>query len=185
MPSNRLVKERYWLLALTETVCYRSEPSCYNDGWKIALTGSRFTNKSESNSPIVGEALAVADALEKTRYFTIGCSNLIVNTDHKPLLKIFNDRSPKDIPNSHLRDLKEKTLLFRFKITHISGSKNIIANAFSRYPVGDAPDDTEEENSGEIMSISQAVTLDIIKVVTQSDANMLNLIKALEDGFPD
>ena len=40
---------------------------------------------------IKGEALAVAWGLEQTRYFTQGCDNLVVITDHKPLVKIFGD----------------------------------------------------------------------------------------------
>ena len=177
----------YWILQ-KQCKCDSSKPSCCHDGWKITLTGSRFTNKSESNYyPIVGEALAVADALEKTRYFTLGCSNLIVNTDHKPLLKIFSDRSLNDIPNTRLRDLKEKTLPFKFSITHIPGLKNIIPNVFSRYPVGKAPCDTEDDDTNEIMSIGstlQAITWDMVKVATQSSVPMMYLIKALEDGFP-
>ncbi|XP_066910175.1 uncharacterized protein [Clytia hemisphaerica] len=178
----------YWLLQ-KQCQCEGSKPGCCHDGWKITLTGSRFTNKSESNYyPIVGEALAVADALEKTRYFTLGCSNLIVNTDHKPLLKIFSDRSLNDIPNTRLRDLKEKTLPFKFTITHIPGLKNIIPNAFSRYPVGEAPKDTGDDDYDEILSIGsafQAITWDMVKVATQSSVSMMYLIKALEDGFPN
>ena len=79
------------------------------------------------------------------RYFTLGCSNLIINTDHKPLLKIFGDRSLNDIPNSRLRDFKEMTLPFRFRITHIPGLKNIILNVFLRYPVSSAPEDTADK----------------------------------------
>ena len=120
-----------------------TEPSCCSDGWRIALTGSRFTNKSESKYyPIVTDIGSC----------TLGCSNLIVYTNHKPLLNIFSDRSLNDIPNSRLRDLEEKTLPFRFKIKHIPGLKNIIPNALSRSFVGDAPDDIFEEKSGEIMS---------------------------------
>ncbi len=35
------------------------------------------------------KALAVADALDKSRFFTLGCE------DHKPLLKLFGDRFMK------------------------------------------------------------------------------------------
>ena len=175
----------YWLLQ-KHCDCDQSEPGCCEGGWKITLTGSQFTNKSEANYyPIVGEALAVADALEKTKYFTLGCPNLIINTDHKPLLKIFRNRSLNDIPNSRIRDLKEMTLPYRFKITHIPGLKNIIPNAFSRYPVGIAPEDTEDEaNAIRTNSALQAITWDMLKVATQSSIAMMHLIKAIEDGFP-
>ena len=37
--------------------------------------------------------------LEQTKYFTQGCDDLIVVTDHKPLCKIFGDRSLGKISN--------------------------------------------------------------------------------------
>ena len=61
--------------------------------WQITLVGSRFTNDAESRyAPVEGEALAVADALNKARYFFLGCENLIVAVDHKPLLKRLGNR---------------------------------------------------------------------------------------------
>ena len=76
----------------------------------------------------------------------LGCEDLIVAVDHKPLLKIFGDRSLEDIPNSRLRNLKEKTLRHRFRVTHVPGMKNKAADAMSRRPKGrpvktDLPDD--------------------------------------------
>ena len=60
----------------------------------------------------------MADALEKARYFVLGCSDLIVALDYKPLLKILRDRALEDISNTRLRNLKEKTLRYRFRIVH-------------------------------------------------------------------
>lgn len=89
----------------------QTRPFCCADGWKITLVGSRFTSATESRyAPVEGEALAVADALEKARYFVLGCENLVIAVDHKPLLKLFGDRSLENIPNARLRNLKEKTL---------------------------------------------------------------------------
>ena len=89
----------------------KSKPFCCKSGWKVTLIGSRFTSATESRySPIEGEALAVVDALKKCRYFVLGCPNLIVAVDHKPLLKVFGNRSLEDINNPRLVSLKEKTL---------------------------------------------------------------------------
>ena len=100
------------------------------DGWKITLVGSRFTHAAESRyAPIEGEALAVADALGKTRLFVLGCAELIVTVDHKPLLKILGDSTLDQISNTRLRNLKEKTLRYRFKIIHVPGAKHKAADA--------------------------------------------------------
>ena len=57
--------------------------------------------------------------------------------DHKPLLKILGDRSLDVITNTRLRNLKEKTLRYRFRMVHISGIHNKAADAISRHPSGD------------------------------------------------
>ena len=112
-------------------------PFCCLDGWQITLVGSRFTHVSESRyAPIEGEALAVANALDKARFFVLGCTNLIVAVDHKPLLKILGDRSLEDISNNRLRNLKEKTLRYKFHILHVPGAKHKAADAMSRYLSG-------------------------------------------------
>ena len=127
----------YWLLQ-KQCCCPRSEPFCCNDGWKIVLVGSRFTHAAESRyAPIEGEALAVADALDKCRYFVLGCQDLIVAVDHKPHLKLLGDRSLENIPNSRLRNLREKTLRYRFRMVHIPGVKHRATDCISRHPTGE------------------------------------------------
>ena len=93
------------------------KPFCCHTGWQIVLGGCRFTHSAESRyRPIEGEALAVADALDRTRYFVLGCKDLPVVVDHKPLLGILGNRSLEAISNPCLRNLKEKTLRYQFKI---------------------------------------------------------------------
>ena len=126
----------FWLFQ-KHCTCPKDTPFCCRYGWKISLVGSRFTHSAESRyAPIEGEALAVAEALNKARFFVLGCRDLTIAVDHKPLLKILGDRSLEDIPNSRLRNLKEKTLGYRFHITHIPGVRNKAADAVSRYPTG-------------------------------------------------
>lgn len=126
----------FWLFQ-KHCSCAGTELFCCNNGWKTTLVGSRFTHPAESRyAPIEGEALAIAEALDKSRFFVLGCDDLTVVVDHKPLLRIFNDRSLEEIPNARLRNLKEKTLRYRFKITHIPGVKNKTADFASRYPAG-------------------------------------------------
>lgn len=101
------------------------------------LVGSRFTHAAESRfAPVEGEALAVADALDKVRLFVLGCSNLIIAVDHKPLLKVFGARSLEEITNARIRNLKEKTLRYRFSMVHIPGVRHKAADAVSRHPTG-------------------------------------------------
>ena len=79
----------------------------------------------------------MADALDKAIFFALGCTELIVAVDHKPLLKILGDRSLKDICNGRLRNLKERTLRYRFRVVHIPGIRNRVVDAVSRNPTGE------------------------------------------------
>ena len=112
-------------------------PFCCHTGWKITLVGSRFTHAAKSRyAHVEGEALAVADALDKARFFVLGCTNLTIAVDHKPLLKIFGDRSLDEISNARLRNLKEKILRYKFHMIHIPGVRHKAADALSSHPTG-------------------------------------------------
>ena len=93
-----------------------------------------MTTEENRYAAIEGEALAVAWGLDQTKYFTQGSPNLVVATDHKPLVKIFGDRSLDEISNTRLFRLKQRTLPWRFIIQHLPLKTNLAADAASRYP---------------------------------------------------
>jgi hypothetical protein len=124
-----------YLLLQKHCDCSTGVPSCCTNGWRITLAGSRFLHSSEQRyAPVEGEALAIAWSIEQTRYFTEGCNDLVVVTDHKPLVNIFGDRTLEEISNSRLFRLKQKTLPWHFTIVHLPGKTNLAADATSRHP---------------------------------------------------
>ena len=115
--------------------CESSLPDCCDDGWQITLAGSRFLMGPEQRYvAIEGEALAVAWALEQTRYFTLGCEKLIVATDHKPLVGIFENKELSQITNPRIFRLKQRTLWWTFQMVYLPGRTNLAADAVSRHP---------------------------------------------------
>ncbi len=58
----------------------------------------------------------------------------VIAVDHKPLVKIFGNRKLEDIQNARIRNLKEKT---RFRVVHIPGVKNRVADTLSWHPTGE------------------------------------------------
>ena len=60
--------------------------------------------------------------------FVLGCPNLIVATDHKPLVPILTGRKLDLITNPRLLKLREKTLMYRFTAQHIPGPLNVAAD---------------------------------------------------------
>ena len=120
------------------TSCESKSQNCYEDGWKITLAGSRFLHSAVNRyAHVEGEALGVAWGLEQTKYFTQGCDNLLVMTDHKPLLKLLGDHTPGEIINPRLFRLKQRILPWRYDIAHTPGIANKAADATSRHPISE------------------------------------------------
>ena len=179
--------------------CDSRMPTCCPGGWKICLVGSCFTSPAESRyAPIEGEALAVVYGLHQTRYYILGCSNLIIATDHKPLLRILNDRALVDIENKRLLNLKEKTLAYRFTVVHVPGNKNSGPDAASRYPANPhdhepslQKDDVTSDHSAMTAATNapyammNTVTWDMIREETASDESLQQLIEYIQSAFPE
>ena len=176
----------FWLLQ-KHCSCNKTEPFCCPTGWKVTLVGSRFTHAAESRyAPVEGEALAVADALQKARYFVLGCKDLTIAVDHKPLLKLFQDRSLEDIPNPRLRNLKEKTLAFKFKMLYIPGVKHVATDTISRYPTDHPHKMTLIDDIASFDSHSPLTAVDWnrVRLETSSDNDLHMLTEIIESGFP-
>ena len=77
----------------------------------------RFIYAADSRYAPEGDALVVADALDKAIFFVLGCSDLIMAADHRPLLEILGDRSIDVITNTRLMNTKENTLRYRFRFS--------------------------------------------------------------------
>ena len=123
--------------------CESEYPDCCEDGWRITLCGSRFMRKSEERyAPIEGEALAVAWSLEQTKFFTMGCDNLVVVVDHKPLTKVLGDRLLDEIPNPRIFRIKQRTLPWVYQIYWMPGKGNSFSDAISRNPATKEDEET-------------------------------------------
>ena len=122
----------FWLLQ-KHCVCEDASPGCCQDGRKITLAGSRFLSSAEMNyAPVEGEALAVAWSLEQTRFFTMGCDDLIIVVDHKPLVKLLGDRRLDEISNPRLFRIKQCTLMCDFKMKYQPGKSNHVTDVPSK-----------------------------------------------------
>ena len=188
-------------------------PHCGPGHWKLVFAGSRFTSESEARyAPIEGEALALVYGLRQARMFVMGCPNLIVAVDHKPLVKLFSDQALEKIKNPRLFRLKEQSLMFRFAMKYIPGKLNSGPDAASRYPPLDgkdallatiraAPTDEEVEAASmmqESMVASaqvaasvappnefRAVSWEILRDECALDQTSIELVDLISSGFPE
>lgn len=184
-----------YLLLQKHCRCSSAVPDCCQDGWRIVLAVSRFLSDAESRyAPVEGEALAVAWGLEQTRFFTQGCDDLLIVTDHKPLVKIFGDRTLDEITNTRLFRLKQRTLPWFFRIIHLSGKSNTAADAMSRYPSPLIDTQLLDHHDLVDQSILGAIHHDATEVFalpwsrianeTEKDGTMQQLIHAIASDFP-
>ena len=174
----------------------------------MIYAGSRFTKPEEFNySPTEGEALAVTWSLHNSRMFTLGCPDLIVAVDHKPLLGILNDRDLSSIQNPRLQSLKEGTFFWQFKIVYNPGKWHRGPDAVSRNPVPETKafvsrifmtnqqvDDlnTNHDAVFEILLVAHleeisngAITVDHVMDGCKNDEHYQQLIKLITKGFPN
>ena len=63
------------------------------------------------------------EGLRDTKYYTLGCRELYVTTDHKPLIGLFQ-KYLTDIQNFRLLSIAEKTLWFKFRVIHVEEKLN-------------------------------------------------------------
>ena len=76
----------------------------------------------------------VAWGLQRYKYFTQACNDLLVVTDHNPLVKMLGDRTFDEISNTRIFLLKQRTLPWSFDIAHLPEKTNSAADATSRHP---------------------------------------------------
>ena len=192
----------YLLLQKHCTCPMKAAPLCCADGWRIVFAGSRFNTAPESRySPTEGEALAVAWGLQNAKYYTEGCPDLTVVTDHKPLLGIFTDRELGSVANTRIRRIKESTLAFRFRVTYSPGKLHAGPDALSRYPVAASLDDEEFALDSEVMmafgikdtvevlqdindDMHEVLTLSRLREACSSDEAHNILLGYVKNGFP-
>ena len=58
----------------------------------------------------------------------MGCDNLFIAVNHKPLIKTLVDRSLEDNTNTRLRKLKGKSLHIRFTFTKLKAAEAVSRN---------------------------------------------------------
>jgi hypothetical protein len=144
----------------------------------------------------------------------MGCKNLHIQTDHRPLVKLFGDRTLDEINNRRLINFMEKAMAWQFAIHYVPGRSIPGPDATSRSPDGRTTNDTiidetdwpdastalaaiqfiDEDDDMEACIVAaarsslptmQAVTWERVRDETSRDIYLLQLIDMAEQGFPD
>jgi transposase InsO family protein len=117
-----------------------------SDG-KIALIqcASRSLDGAESRySTIELEALAIIWAIKKSKFYLYGCPKPFqVITDHRPLIGAF--KKPMEENSNRLRRFREQVCDYPFTLTWVEGKNHLIADALSRAPHFEPPEEGEAD----------------------------------------
>ena len=113
------------------------------------------------------------------------CRDLIVSTDHKPLLGILRDRDLSSIPNDRISSLKEKTFRYQFSIQFCPGKWHRDPDAVSRNPsVSMVSLISIICQPASIKDLNSLITLQEIQDACKSDQSYQELAKTIVNGFP-
>ena len=148
---------------------------------------SRILSKAEQNySQIERELLGIVFGVIKYKLYILG-RKFLLQTDHDPLTKICNEyeTTPQLVSNR----IKKWCLLLKaydYKISHIPGKKNVIADFLSRKAINTMISSEEKSEEGEIMFIEDnrtTVKADCIASETKKDKILKQILEYTKEGW--
>lgn len=102
----------------------------HENNWKpIAFYSKKFSDAQRYHSTYDRKLLAIYNSIKYFRHF-IESRQLVIRTNHKPLIYAFHQKSNKATP----RQLRHLDLIGQFiiDIRYIKGTENIVVDSFSR-----------------------------------------------------
>ena len=145
--------------------------------WQPISYASRSLTAAEKRySQIEREAMAVLFGLQKMHSYIYG-RHVVVSTDHKPLLGVFN----KNTQSIRLERIALRCQDYDFTLTYEPGSENI-ADGLSRLPLNATVTETSfvEEHVHFVKSADALLSIDEIKEAGESDPELLEVVKVLD-----
>ncbi len=116
---------------------------------------SKKLTKTQMNWPTIEqECYAIVEAVDKWDKYLRG-NEFILETDHEPLV----DFSNKEQLNKRCNRWRLKLAEYRFKVKHIQGKKNNMADYLSRSPVEAAEEEKDERTNYESKSTQTEASL--------------------------
>ena len=132
---------------------------------------SKKLTKSQVNWPTIEqECYAIVQAVEKWDKYLRG-HEFILETDHEPLVNLPN----KEQLNKRCERWRLRLAEYRFKMKHIQGKKNNMADYLSRAPVDEAQEDKDDRigyETKETQTESQQQPTKMIAAVTRAQAKL-------------
>jgi hypothetical protein len=141
------------------------------------------------------EFLAILYSCQKFHYFIYGKPNIIVHSDHKPLVSIMA-KEMNQINSARLQKIKMKLLKYDITVQYVPGKEMHIADTLSRDPAAAKDDSDTNDDLGEMIHQldleHETLTIDmtdekrkIFKICTREDPILSQIIKTYLKGWPE
>ena len=165
-----------------------------DDGiFKPVFYASRSLTPTEQQyAQVEKEALGVAWACEKFREYITGIKDLVIETDHRPLLTLLKTKNLDELSPRLLR-FRMRVMRYSFQIEYKKGKDLITADALSRAPVRPAEKEDkqlEEEADSMVDHILSSVPatpsrLEQIRQELSKDPVCSQIQRFVHEGWPE
>ena len=161
-----------------------------NGSMRLVCAASRSLTETEKRyATIEQEALGVVWACEKFRDYIIGLT-VVIQTDHKPLVPLLNDIELDKLP-IRVQRFRMRLLRFSYRVEHIAGKSNIVADALSRS--NNMPSSSDVSYVGEVelyavealKSCASTGRLSQLKELQRSDEVISRVLLYVKTSWPD
>lgn len=146
-----------------------------NSNGKPVAYASRSLNKAELNYPTIEkELLAIVWSI---KYFRVYLFNrkFTIQTDHKPLVYLYNMTNP----SSRLTKFRLLLEEYDFKVEYVRGKENVVADALSRIIV--TSDELKEMNRRVMCVMTRAQARKLAESTTNASSNNKNYKSSSND----
>ena len=158
----------------------------------VAYASKALTTTEQAYAQIEKELLAIVFATKKFHHLLYGRTDIIIETDHLPLLSI-KEKPLGQVP-MRLQKMLLKLQPYDFKLVSKSSKEIPVADCLSRLPLKDCHypglvDDIQQFNvcATEIASVSafSSPKLEQLKESTKADNDLQNLSTLIIEGWPN
>lgn len=153
------------------------------DGAPIAFKSASLTSAQQKWAQLDKEALAIRFGCEKFHEFIYGMKKLIIETDHRPLVQIFN--KPISAASPRIQNILYRLQIYGGALIHVKGTDMIFADFLSR---DIAAKDSAEENilvaTNYVVDYPKSLDIKLLEETTYKDDEAHKLYQQIKDGWP-
>ena len=162
-----------------------------NGSWKLIACGSRALTKSETKWSVFElELLAAKFCLIKAAFWLRGAREFKIYTDHRALVGI-ESRVMTEQTSERIRKMVEAMSAFNYKVIHVRGRQNKIADFLSINPkwdgaktdvLEDKEEDGEDETPAKIRSlklVKENLGLKMVKEMAAKDNQYQEIVQLI------